>query len=274
MKFAYIIMAHDNQRQLLFLLQHLDFEENDIYLHIDKKCKSMDLNLLKSSVRSANIFIYRKFDVKWAGVSQTKCQVFMLSEAIKTYHDYYHLISGKDFPIQSNTVIQHFFELHKGKEFVHFESDFACNKDNCSYYYFGESIFSKLLLQLQKKLKVKRTFYCGANWFSITHRLASDFCEHKNMMLKKIRMTKSSDEYILQTFIKMVSKNEYTFYDNIRDPYNYKQIVRLIDWNRGNPYVWMKENFDEIINSDRMFARKFDDVIDNDIIRMISEFIT
>ena len=267
-------MAHDNQRQLLFLLQHLDFKENDIYLHIDKKCKIMDINLLKSSVQSANIFIYSKFDVKWAGVSQTKCQVFMLSEAIKTYHDYYHLISGKDLPIKSNAVIQNFFELHKGKEFVHFESDTSCEKENCKYYHLGESFFSRIFLRVQKKIGINRIFYCGANWFSITHTLASDFCEHKNMMLNKIRMTKSSDEYIPQTFIKMVSKNEYIFYDNKSDPYNYNQIVRLIDWNRGNPYVWIKENFDEIINSDRMFARKFDDTIDNEIIRMISQVIT
>ena len=37
MKFAYLIMAHDNMEQLLSLIKLLDWPENDIYLHIDKK---------------------------------------------------------------------------------------------------------------------------------------------------------------------------------------------------------------------------------------------
>ena len=33
--------------------------------------------------------------------------------------------------------------------------------------------------------------------------------------------------------------------------------MRLIDWRRGNPYVWRDEDYDELIHSDRIFARKF-----------------
>ena len=36
-KHAYLVLAH-NQKQLLFeLLQEIDYLENDIFLHIDKK---------------------------------------------------------------------------------------------------------------------------------------------------------------------------------------------------------------------------------------------
>ena len=37
MKHAYLIMAHDKFEQLAMLLQCLDYPDNDIYIHIDKK---------------------------------------------------------------------------------------------------------------------------------------------------------------------------------------------------------------------------------------------
>ena len=52
---------------------------------------------------------------------------------------------------------------------------------------------------------------------------------------------------------------------------DYHSIMRYIDWNRGGPYVWRERDFDELINSDYLFARKFDEKIDNNIINMIYE---
>ena len=46
-------------------------------------------------------------------------------------------------------------------------------------------------------------------------------------------------------------------------------IMRLIDWGRGNPYVFRKKDFNELMASDMMFARKFDEKIDVDIVRAI-----
>ena len=89
MIFAYLIMAHDNEEQLYILIDALDYRENDIYLHIDKKC---NLNISTFSTKNAKLHIYKCFSVYWGGISQTKCQFFLLNEAIKEYHDYYHLI--------------------------------------------------------------------------------------------------------------------------------------------------------------------------------------
>ena len=33
--------------------------------------------------------------------------------------------------------------------------------------------------------------------------------------------------------------------------------MRLVDWNRGNPYTWQSQDYNELIASDRLFARKF-----------------
>lgn len=53
--------------------------------------------------------------------------------------------------------------------------------------------------------------------------------------------------------------------------------MRLIDLKargkNGNPYVWRISDYDEIINSDCLFARKFDISIDKEIIRKIYNLI-
>ena len=48
--------------------------------------------------------------------------------------------------------------------------------------------------------------------------------------------------------------------------------MRLIDWKRGRPYVFRLNDFDEIINSPAMFARKFssDEI---EIVHKIKDYI-
>lgn len=45
--------------------------------------------------------------------------------------------------------------------------------------------------------------------------------------------------------------------------------MRLIDWDRGRPYTFRKEDYDEIMASDCFFARKFDEKVDFDIVELI-----
>ena len=49
--------------------------------------------------------------------------------------------------------------------------------------------------------------------------------------------------------------------------------MRLIDWKRGNPYVWHKDDFGILINSDRLFARKFSSSIDKAIVEELTQTI-
>ncbi|TYZ29824.1 beta-1,6-N-acetylglucosaminyltransferase [Selenomonas caprae] len=271
MKFAYLIMAHDNFRQLMILLKLLDSVNNDIYLHIDKKTRYINIDMLKNCVLEAKIHVYMEYDVKWAGISQTKCQMFLLEQAIQKYHDYYHLLSGHDLPLHCNDTIEKFFYNNAGKEFIHFESFDYCLKDNCRYYNLGNGLLSKVFICIQKAFRVNRKLYCGANWFSITHRLGCDLVKHKIDILRKVRFTISSDEYILQTFYRTMTNNNYVLYNtNVND---YSSVTRMIDWDRGSPYVWQVDDFYQLIDSGRMFARKFDERIDNEIIEKVVRYI-
>ncbi len=47
------------------------------------------------------------------------------------------------------------------------------------------------------------------------------------------------------------------------------EIYRL--WNKGNPYIFRSIDFEQLMSSDRMFARKFDEKVDFDIVERIFE---
>lgn len=285
MKFAYLIMVHDSPELLKILLRSLDDKNNEIFLHIDKKSNLIDVTELQDFTKNAQLNIYSKFNVYWADMSQTKCQLFLLGKATKTYHDYYHLLSGHDLLLKNNNDIQMFFQKHEGINFVHFESHSFCQKENARYYHFLFGVIQRTnnsrlktfmqkverkLIKIQKKLGVQREIYCGANWFSITHGLASDMLRNKRKVMRRIRFTISSDETMLQTFIKVFSKNHYRFYSESED--DYRSIMRLIDWNRGGPYVWKIDDFQELIESGMLMARKFDEKIDIEIVKKITEY--
>ena len=97
MKHAYMIMAHENIEQLKILLELLDDEDNEIYLHIDSK-SDMSSDGLVDILQHSALHAYKKFRIYWGHISVAACQLFLLREAVKTYHDYYHLISGSDLP--------------------------------------------------------------------------------------------------------------------------------------------------------------------------------
>ena len=288
MNFAYLIMAHNNPEQLKTLLSLLDHTENEIYLHIDKKNNDIDIDSIKKIIKKAKIHIYKKYKVYHADISQTICQTYLLEEACKKYHDYYHLISNADLPIKTHKKILDFFEQNMGKQFIHFESDNYSNKFNCSYYHFLSSIIKKinnkllkkvltkiekLSLFVQKIINIQRKFYCGANWYSITHDLAVDFCKHKEQILRKVKWTLSSDELVLQMFVRCISTKEYQLYALTKHPNDYNSLKRSIDWERGFPYVWRYRDYEELIKSDNLFGRKFDITVDDKIIKDIVQHV-
>jgi hypothetical protein len=51
------------------------------------------------------------------------------------------------------------------------------------------------------------------------------------------------------------------------------QTMRLIDWNRGAPYIYRLSDFEELMDSGCLFARKFDTAVDAPIVEKIASTI-
>ena len=121
MKHAYLIMAANEFEELLVLLKALDYEDNAIFLHIDKKAalSSLQLKRFKQQVSKADFYLAPRKKVSWGGRDMLECEfsLFSFARSVGPF-DYYHLLSGKDLPLLSHKRIDEFFEKNKGKEFV------------------------------------------------------------------------------------------------------------------------------------------------------------
>ena len=124
MKHAYLIMAANEFEELLVLLKALDYEDNAIFLHIDKKAalSSLQLKRFKQQVSKADFYLAPRKKVSWGGRDMLECEfsLFSFARSVGPF-DYYHLLSGKDLPLLSHKRIDEFFEKNKGKEFVEYK---------------------------------------------------------------------------------------------------------------------------------------------------------
>ena len=282
---AYLIMIHNNLPQFEILLQCLDYEKNDIYVHVDKKLKEFSPEKYKNIIKKGNLFILSKrINIKWGGFTQIECELELLKEATKRKHSYYHLISGADMPLKTQNDIYNFFENHYGMEFIHFDEKNLRkeyrNRINKYYLFTGKKksiikkIINKLFLLLQfKKNRIDNDIVLGkgANWFTITDKLANYVVSNEKNIKKMYKYTVTADEMFLQTLVLNSEFKEKLYNQNFND--DYSSILYCIDWKRGNPYVYKEQDFNELINSKMLFARKFDINIDKNIILKIKNYI-
>ena len=83
--------------------------------------------------------------------------------------------------------------------------------------------------------------------------------------------TKSGDEFFVQTLVYNSPFKERLYNQDFNN--NYLGCMRLVDWKRGAPYTWRITDYDDIINSEYLFARKFNFKIDKEIIYTIYHYI-
>lgn len=288
-KQAILIMAHNNYWTLTQLIKSIDSNYFDIYLHVDLK-SSIKINKIeiKKMVKKSKIYLYQKFDVRWADFSQVECELFLMKQA-KSHENYlyYHLLSGVDMPLKSPSYIYNFFINNAGKEFIHFVSNTFPKKKKNYYTKYQKnmknyrksnvekiknkiSLFIQNIFLVDRQKKSSTIFMTGANWFSITDSLVQYVLDNEKWIYDNFYETRSSDEIFLQTLV-YNSKFRDNLYNNEFNN-NYISCVRLIDWNRGDPYIFKENDYEELINSKCMFARKFDEKIDKIIIKKLRDY--
>lgn len=210
-----------------------------------------------------------------------QCTLSLLEKA-GTKYSYYHLISGVDFPIKNQDYIHNYFKDNYGKQFVGFDWNAIKSESHINrvkYYHLLINIIGKrdksniiykllykiedLSLLLQSKLKINRisyNAYKGSQWFSISNDCVAAILSQKKEILKRYRFGLVTDEIWLQTFIM-----EY-FPDCVAE-----SNMRFIKWIQGNnsPEILTSSDYDDLRQSNMLFARKFDWDKSGDLIKKL-----
>ncbi|MBR4462167.1 MAG: hypothetical protein IKS51_06285 [Erysipelotrichaceae bacterium] len=287
---AYMIMAHHNFDQLCRLLELLDDERNDICLHIDKKSRNVPYEKIRSSLKKAKLYPVRRINVTWGGFSMVRCAYLLMEEAARTKHAYYHMLTGVDLPLKSQNEIHDFFRQNRGKEFINLDKKMNSSKKilhRHEEFRFLQDIIGRkegrlydalrwledLSMKVQRRLGIKRNtkgisrYYKGSAYFSVTDDFIRYVLSQKKMVRRLLNHSLFSDEFVIQTLAMNSEFKDRIVADN----------YRYIDWKRkpgdGGPYTFTVEDYDALIQSDRLFARKFDENKDNGIILKICDYV-
>jgi hypothetical protein len=273
-------MTHGQFDQLKKLILLLDDPRNDIYVHVDAKSHDFNQDQFNNLTKKAGLFFIKRKRVTWGAFSQVNCELRLLKTATKTYHNFYHLLSGADLPIKSQDEIHNYFEENSETEFLSLHEGVMETKnyrDRIQVYHFlqglvgnkkSDSIVFKIewgLLKLQELLNVDRlkktnlVFQKGTNWFSITHKLAQYVVSEAPQIRKIYKLTKCADEVFLHT----LAWNS-QFRDRIQS-----DSKRLIDWKRGRPYTFRLNDFEALMNSPCFWARKFNEAVEPEIVNKL-----
>jgi len=134
-------------------------------------------------------------------------------------------------------------------------------------------ILGRLSVAVQKILGIVRNkdikIYTGSDWFSITNNLVNLVLEKEDWIREKLQYTFCPS----QLFVNTVLKNSYLEENIYNDTSSTSANLRYIIWTRdpklGIPYIFRSTDYESLLNSRCLFARKFSIAIDKEIIKKL-----
>lgn len=276
-KVAVLIQCHKSPKQINLLLDTMQHSSFTFFVHVDKKssigkelCKREDVILLPDDLR---------VDVQWGLYSQVEATLNLLKYAKKHgSFDYYMLISGQCFPVVSPENIVRWLTAKDGKNYMLlFKSLHNCAGHSTNYDKRNQIIYPKWIIQRGHVIRVVRRlwvalsggyehtfsvflrklpqdvkFFFGSQWWTI-HK---DFCEYV------LRYVAENPWY--EEFFQNSSCPDESFFQTLlmNSPFaaTRADYIHYIDWSKGgsSPKNLTKEDFDNIVKSQKIFARKID----------------
>lgn len=293
MKICYLLLCHKNINQINELINALDSKESFFIIHFDKKFylnQSVDLLINKK-----NIYLINKYDstdISWGSCSMIRATLKMIDYAYNNFNpDYFILLSGQDLPIVSKSDILDFLSADKHMNYIDVmkRSDrlYPIFLKRTQLYYFpsmiGKGKFASFLRKLYKLISGGKShtfsifkrkwdfefeFEFGSQWWILTKEAIiwmMDYLRNNPEYIKYFENVYIPDECFFQTLF-------------MASPYKNKKKSNLtyINWKKNmtpSPEIFLYEDLNQLyeIRKSRkfLFARKFDEQVDDNIIKFI-----
>ena len=270
MKIACLILAHKNPGQLQRVIKAMQHPAIDMYIHVDKK---VDIRAFAVLENIKNVFfIKNRVKVYWGSYSVIQATLNGFAEITPRGYDYINVMSAQDFPLKPVSAIYEYLEKRKGTEFVtclSVDNQWQEAKIRVTNYFFmnwrfpGRFRLEKIVNAVLPKRKFPLNYEIVGKecWFTITSAAAlyiGDFVKQHPEVVRFFKFTWTADELMIPTIL----YNSH-FKDKIRDNLVY------IDWSESldaHPKVFTMKDAAALIQSDKLFARKFDTGVDEEIL--------
>jgi hypothetical protein len=299
MKIALLILTHKDPVHLKRLINACNHPHVDIYLHIDKKSNfHEEINKWNDTKLNNRITVIPSSNVKWASISQTVARLELMKYAQnKGAYSHYIMISGQCYPIKPITQIVNKLKHSIGTSFIQHEAiptpllginegldriecysynilgkkvTYFTRKMNITFNRKGEII--NALLSFIHIFKKKRSFpnyikaYYGIDWWVLSS-------EAVNYIIDFAKSHPDYHQYNVHT-----RHTCEIYFPSILAGTDYKGLLvnespHFMIWDKENsahPIILKENNFDEIYESNALFARKFESSQSSELIKRIN----
>jgi len=295
---VFLILAHRDFDHLLRLIDSLDGQR--IVLHMDKS--SSDL-WNKSEIFRAKknlILINRNdsFNVRWAGYSQILAMLLMMKTAIELMESGERMmfLSGSDYPIKSKAEIESKFASQPSLEFLRYYKlddrpkdidrwasfhrwDFRLFKKRGTFLNRLNSLFIRFLTFFETMIRGRKEapsfpLYAGSQWFAISKECAQELIRLRNHHFDNFFKTMfAPDEVYFHTLFSLSSYSNSNIdkgvFKTIQNGSRLHQ-VRNLTYVDESLNKWLdKDDLGTLLESEFLFARKFDSKISEQLIYAI-----
>lgn len=266
-KHAYLILAHADFEVLRLLIGQLDHQNNDIFIHFDKKVK----NQPKITTKSSKLTILEEsVDIRWGHISMLRAELYLFETAIarKLNYHYYHLISGTHYPLRSQKNIHSYFSGLYKNVFVRMETsskeiDLKLGYQNLFIKNFNHKKpllkrYYQLMwlagIKVQQWFRIKRIPIVNptkaSQWLSLNENSVSYLIANKSDILKRYRRTLCADEFFIPSTLASAKEDfECTYVDDLL----------FCEFVGPNPKVFKPSDIPALQSAKHLFARKFND---------------
>ena len=300
----YLILAHKNPLQLSRMIERLDDGASKFFIHLDAKTP---IEPFTACLEGAYIrFIEPRERCVWGDFSIVRATIHLMEAASKE-KGVFILMSGQDYPIQSQGYINAFLERNKEFDFIEIEPleekwKPKMVKDKLEHYHILHSeerghsncyapfaycsVFQKLrtlthllkgrlsmknfrlLCSLPKRIAPFERQYAGSQFWAFSERTFY-------AVLNYIREHKAA----LEGYYKYTSSpDEIYFHSVLMDlvakdsTIKLKEQITYVNYFRKNN-VFITEDFDKLTSAKgKLFARKFDTDIDIEILNKLDSY--
>ena len=300
----YLILAHKNPLQLSRMIERLDDGASKFFIHLDAKTP---IEPFTACLEGAHIrFIEPRERCVWGDFSIVRATIHLMEAASKE-QGVFILMSGQDYPIQSQGYINAFLVSNKEFDFIEIEPleekwKPKMVKDKLEHYHILHSeerghsncyapfrhcsVFQKLrtlthllkgrlsqknfrlLCSLPKRVAPFERQYAGSQFWAFSERTFY-------AVLHYIREHKAAlEEYYKYTS----SPDEIYFHSVLMDlvakdsTIKLKEQITYVNYFRKNN-VFVTEDFDKLTSAKgKIFARKFDTDIDIEILNKLDSY--
>jgi Core-2/I-Branching enzyme len=281
MRIAYIVTAYKNPDQAVRLIRRLDADDVHFFVHVDKKTNESDSARIVAPLNGLpHVHFLARHRCDWGGFGHVKATIKGIDEIVRKglEPDYVILLTGQDYPIATNGAIKEVLARSNGKSFLaHFslptdewEAGGLPRIDRWHIRLHGRHyIVSGRRLSIERRIPLGLRPFGGSSYWCLSWRCveyAHRFIRENPSYVRFFRYVDVPDEIFFQTIILNSPLRETVVNDDLR-------YVHWRDWNDARPAILGADDFETIMGSGKLFARKFDSACDSQILDMIDAVI-